>query len=151
MHAKGGRSGPDLTRGAYAAGESDADLFRVISSGVPGSEMPAFRDEFNEEEIRRLVSYVRSLAPANAPAVQGDRAAGEKLYWGKGACGQCHRVGLRGAAIGPDLTRAGRQRSLAYLRESIVTPDADITPGFATISVTRSWARVSMAQVGGSR
>jgi putative heme-binding domain-containing protein len=29
----------------------------------------------------------------------------------------------------------GRQRSLAYLRESIVSPDADIAPGYATIRV----------------
>ena len=30
IHAQGGL-GPDLTRGSFAAGDSDADLFRVIS------------------------------------------------------------------------------------------------------------------------
>jgi len=45
------------------------------------------------------------------------------------------RIGARGSGLGPDLTRAGRQRSLAYLRESVVAPDADITPGYATITV----------------
>src|SRR5438552_18104590 len=42
---------------------------------------------------------------------------------------------MRGTAIGPDLTRAGKQRSLAYLRESVESPNADLTPGYATIVV----------------
>ena len=33
------------------------------------------------------------------------------------------------------LTRAGRQRSVTYLRDSVVSPDAQITPGFDTITV----------------
>ena len=42
---------------------------------------------------------------------------------------------MRGSTLGPNLSRAGRQRSLAYLRESVVSPDADITRGYATITV----------------
>lgn len=37
--------------------------------------------------------------------------------------------------MGPDLNRVGRQRSLPYLRESVVSPNADLTPGYATIKV----------------
>ena len=36
IRAEGGR-GPDLTRGVYSAGETDAALFDVISNGVPGT------------------------------------------------------------------------------------------------------------------
>ena len=39
--AQGGR-GPDLTLGTYSAGNSDADLFKVISDGAPGTEMAAY-------------------------------------------------------------------------------------------------------------
>ena len=42
LRATGGRSGPDLTRGTFAAGKTEADLYRVISDGVPGIEMSAF-------------------------------------------------------------------------------------------------------------
>jgi cytochrome c oxidase cbb3-type subunit 3 len=138
LKATGGRSGPDLTRGTFAAGETDADLYRVIDNGVPGTEMPAFKDRLDDDDLWRLVSYVRSLAPrsaGNRGPVAGDRAAGEELFWGKGNCGQCHRVGARGSSIGPNLTRSGRQRSVEYLRESVVTPDAYITPASATITV----------------
>ncbi len=137
LHAKGGRGGPDLTRGQYSAGETDADLYRVISNGVPGTEMPSFRQGRDPDDLWQLVAYVRTLADhaGGGAAVTGDRVAGEKLFWGKGSCGQCHRVGTRGSTIGPDLSRAGRQRSLAYLRESVLTPDADVTDGYATVSV----------------
>jgi putative heme-binding domain-containing protein len=135
LHAKGGRGGPDLTRGSFNAGDTDADLYRVISGGVAGTEMPSFGDDMDKDMLWRLVSYVRSLPPTPGAPVAGDRAAGEKLFWGKGSCGQCHRVGARGSAIGPDLSRSGRGRSVAYLRESVVAPDADITDGYSTIVV----------------
>ena len=31
------------------AGERDSDLYNVIASGVPGSQMPGFANELNEE------------------------------------------------------------------------------------------------------
>ena len=149
LRAAGGRSGPDLTRGTFAAGDTDADLYRVIADGVPGSEMPAFGSRLEEDERWRLVSYLRSLTPHEMVPIPGDPAAGEQLFWGKGGCGRCHRAGARGSSIGPDLTRAGRQRSLAYLRESVIAPDADITPDHATITVvTRSGRTITGVEKG---
>ena len=134
IQARGGR-GPDLTRGTYFAGESDSDLYRIIANGVPGTEMPSFSEQMEDEAIWRLVTYIRSTTRRDAGPVKGNASAGEKLFWGKGGCGQCHRVGTRGGHLGPDLTREGRQRSLAYLRESIVAPNEDVTPGYSTIKV----------------
>jgi putative heme-binding domain-containing protein len=149
LHATGGRSGPDLTQGTFAAGDTDADLYRVISTGVPGSEMPGFRGRLEDVERWRLVSYVRSLTPRETAPIPGDPAAGEQTFWGKGRCGGCHRIGARGSSLGPPLTRAGRQRSLAYLRESVVAPDADISPGYATIAVvTRDGKRITGLEKG---
>jgi len=135
LRATGGRSGPDLTRGTFGAGDTDADLYNVILDGVPGTEMPAFSGRLDDEDRWRLVSYVRSLTHSSKGPIPGDRSAGEELFWGKGNCGQCHRIGARGSGVGPNLTRSGRQRSVAYLRESVVSPEADITPGYATVTV----------------
>jgi putative heme-binding domain-containing protein len=149
LHATGGRNGPDLTRGTFAAGNADTDLYRVISKGVPGTEMSGMSDSLESDELWQLVSYVRSLTPHDTAPIPGDSAAGEPLFWGKGGCGRCHRVGTRGSSVGPDLTRAGRQRSLAYLRESVVAPDADITSGYATITVvTRDGKKVTGVEKG---
>lgn len=111
--------------------------------------MPAFGGRLEDDERWRLVSYVRSLTPRDTTPIPGDPAAGEKLFWEKGRCGQCHRAGARGSALGPNLTRAGRQRSLAYLRESVVSPDADVTPGYATITVaTRDGKKITGVERG---
>jgi putative heme-binding domain-containing protein len=134
IRAEGGR-GPDLTRGVYAAGERDADLHSAITNGIPGTEMPSFSVGLGNENTWRVVSYIRSTTRRDVEKTAGDAASGEKLFWGKGSCGQCHRVGPRGGRMGPDLTRVGRSRSVRYLRESIVSPDADLSPGYNTITV----------------
>lgn len=134
IHADGGR-GPDLTRGTYSNGGEDRNLYSAIARGIPGSEMPPYGDRIDADGIWRLVSYIRSVARHDTETIAGNAQAGESLFWGKGACGKCHRAGSRGSSIGPELTRVGRQRSLKYLRTSINTPDSDITPGYGTIQV----------------
>ncbi|MFN0168581.1 MAG: c-type cytochrome [Bryobacteraceae bacterium] len=136
IKAQGGRGGPDLTRGVFQAGESDADLFRVIANGVPGTEMTGYHGTFGEDGIWRIIMYIRAAGRPVAAAVAGDRSAGERLFWGKGGCGQCHQLELRGGRFGPDLSRIGRSRNVAHLRESLLDPDADIAPGYSTVSVT---------------
>jgi putative heme-binding domain-containing protein len=134
IHADGGR-GPDLTLGTYTAGDRDIDLFRVISRGVPGTEMAAYGGRVEDEGIWRMVAYIKSVARHDNSNVPGDAGAGQKIFWGKGGCGACHRIAAKGSGPGPDLTRVGRQRSVAYLRTSIVNPDADVTPGYGTVTV----------------
>jgi putative heme-binding domain-containing protein len=134
IHADGGR-GPDLTLGTYSAGDKDGDLFRVISRGVPGTEMAGYAGRAEDEGIWRLVAYIRSVARHDSAVVRGSASSGEKIFWGKGGCGACHRVAGKGSGLGPDLTRIGRQRSIAYLRTSILKPDADVTPGYGTVTV----------------
>lgn len=148
IRAEGGR-GPDLTRGVYSAGELDEDLFKVISEGATGTEMPPFGFSLGTENVWRLVSYIRSIARPDVTPITGDRVAGEKLFWSKGGCGQCHRVNERGGRMGPDLTRVGRLRSLAYLRESITSPDNELTPGYNTVTVvTRDGKKIVGVQRG---
>ena len=141
---------PDLTRGVYAVGDSDAALFAVIANGAQGTEMPAFLERLSSSDnVWKLVSYIRSIARRDAVALKGDSARGEKLFWGKGGCGACHRVGDKGGRAGPELSRIGRERSLAYLRTSVVDANADITPGYATITVvTRDGRTISGVQRG---
>ena len=118
IHAEGGR-GPDLTRGTYSAGERDADLFGVIMTGVSGTEMPSFSVSLGQENTWRVVSYIRSTTRHNVEKPSGDPLSGEKLFWGKGGCGGCHRVGARAEDASAPISHAsGRTRSLDYLRRS---------------------------------
>ncbi len=138
IKAQGGRGGPDLTRGTFQAGDTDADLLRVIANGVPGTDMTGYSGTFGEDGIWRIISYIRATSQPAPAKVSGDRAAGERLFWGKGGCGQCHQVDLRGGRFGPDLSRIGRSRNLPHLRESLLDPDADIAPGYSTVAVTET-------------
>lgn len=148
IKAQGGR-GPDLTLGTFNNGNDDKDLFRVIANGVPGTEMPGFVANSGDENIWRLITYIRSTTAKQETPQGGDKAKGESIFWGKGGCGNCHMVGTRGGPMGPDLTRVGRKRSLAYLKQSIMEPNADLTPGFYKITmVTKSGQTIVGTQRG---
>lgn len=135
IQAQGGR-GPDLTTGIYAVGDTDQALYDVIANGIPGTEMPASGPpRMTSDSIWRVVAYMRSIAKREQPSLAGDPKAGEEIFWSKGQCGSCHRVGVRGGRFGPDVSAVGRARSRAYLREAVVAPDTAITLGHATVTV----------------
>ncbi len=122
-----GDRGPALNTGAFARGSQDGDLFRAIREGVPGSQMPPHRG-LTDEQTWQLVSYLRSLAgPAprdpgtGSPALTGNRAAGEALFFGRAGCASCHQVNGRGGIVGPDLSAAGAT-PLPTLRQKILDP-----------------------------
>jgi putative heme-binding domain-containing protein len=127
LHARGGGRGPDLTSGLWAHGASDAAIFQTISQGVPGTEMPA--NTFEDGETWALVAYLRSVSSEMHAPAAGDRVKGEQIFLGKGQCVQCHMVQGRGGRLGPELTRVGAARSVAYLTESIREPDKELSLG----------------------
>ncbi len=129
LNAGGGGRGPDLTSGRWIHDGSDEAIFHTISQGVPGTEMPA--NAFEDGETWALVAYLRSLNAAAPPVVQGDRTAGERLFFGRAKCASCHMVRGRGGHLGPDLTRVGAARSPSYLIESIREPSKDLSLGYS--------------------
>lgn len=134
LNASGGGRGPDLTAARWVHGSSDADIFRTISQGVPGTEMPA--NGFEDSETWAIIAYLRSVATPKRSA-GGDRAKGEKLFFGSGGCSQCHMVKGAGGRLGPDLSRVGASRSGSYLAESIRNPDQELSNGM--LDPNRFW------------
>ena len=130
--AEGGRA-PSLT-GHLHVGDAEADVIRVVSGGIAGTEMTSYEVRLGPDKIARIAAYVRSVKRSESP-LDGDPARGEAVFWGKGGCGNCHAAGNRGNRIGPDLSRIGRQRSVGYLRESLLAPDADIVNNFNGVTV----------------
>lgn len=126
LSARGGGRGPDLTSGRWVHGSSDGDIFRTISQGVAGTQMPA--NSFEDSETWTIISYLRSLAPSAGAKSSGDKAKGETLFVERG-CSVCHMVRGKGGALGPDLSRVGASRSIAYLADSIREPDKELSDG----------------------
>ena len=58
LSAQGGGRGPDLTSRRWIHGSTDAAIFRTISQGVPGTEVPA--NNFEDSETRAIIAYLWS-------------------------------------------------------------------------------------------
>lgn len=137
---EGGR-GAALARPHLTHATDDQAMFNVIVHGIADSEMPGHW--FPEHEVWQLVAFVRTLGRAAPEKTAGDAGNGERLYRTRGGCAQCHTVGGRGGAVGPDLTDIGARRSPAYLRESLVNPEADVPEGFLEVQLaTRDGRRI---------
>jgi putative heme-binding domain-containing protein len=134
LNARGGGRGPDLTKAQKRHGNSDGDLFRTISQGVPGTAMPAgvtgsIGVGMTEEEIWQVVTYIRSVQ-VKAPTVPlGNAGHGKELFYGSARCGTCHMVEGKGGRLGPDLTAAGSMRSVESLVESVRNPSRRLAQG----------------------
>lgn len=122
---EGGR-GPKLRNRAAAVWHvvDDESIFKVIKKGVPGADMPA--SNLEDDKLWQLVAFVRSInAPAIEQNVPGDVAAGEKVFWTKGGCSNCHLIRGKGGLLGPDLSNIGALQPAEQIRESILAPDID--------------------------
>ncbi len=136
LGARGGGRGPDLTRAQKRHGNSDADLFRTINEGVPGTAMPPNGATqqgvgMTEEEIWQVISYIRTMQ-AKAPAqIVGNVAHGKELFYGSVACSTCHMIQGKGGRLGPDLSTTGSARSTDYLVESVRSPSRRLAQGIS--------------------
>jgi putative heme-binding domain-containing protein len=143
---EGGR-GASLTSGRFRYGSTERDVFLTIRGGVPGSEMPASR--LPDAEILKIAAYVHGLGRAGAPErATGNARAGEVLYRGKGGCAACHSVGRRGGGLGPELDGIAARRSLKFLREAVVAPEATVAEEYRLVTVvTRAGDEITGIQL----
>jgi len=119
--------GVDLGRGQFKTASTDADLIRVIRSGVPGTAMPPVN--MPEEQAARIVAYLRSVAKTKrSDSAAGDIGRGKTLFEGKGKCVTCHRVDGVGGLLGPELSRIGQLRRSVELEQSLLEPEAEVLP-----------------------
>ena len=122
----GGR-GANLARPTFHRAATDEALFRVVNRGIPGTGMPG--NAMSARETWQMVAFVRSLGRVKREPLPGNAARGAQVYEGAG-CAACHTIRGRGGSSGPDLTDVGARSSPAYLRRSIVDPQADVPSGF---------------------
>ena len=114
----------DFTRGIYKirsteSGQlpTDQDLFDIISNGMPGSSMPAWREILTEDARWQLIAHIKTFhdgfegaAPrlidvsGKVPYSEESVAKGKEFYTNLG-CVDCHGVVGRGdGTSAPDLT-----------------------------------------------
>jgi cytochrome c oxidase cbb3-type subunit 3 len=136
LGARGGGRGPDLTRAQKRHGNSDADLYRTINEGVPGTAMPPNGATqqgvgMTEEEIWQVITYIRSVEKKTDATTLGNAAHGKELFQGTAGCSTCHMIQGKGGRIGPDLSTTGSARSTEYLVESVRQPSKRLAQGIS--------------------
>jgi cytochrome c oxidase cbb3-type subunit III len=140
----GGR-GANLARPTLRRAPTDEALFRVINRGIPGTGMPG--NAMSAKETWQVLTFVRSLGRVNREPLAGDAVRGAQVYQAQG-CATCHTVNGRGGPIGPDLTGIGARSSPAFLRRSLIDPEADLPSRFMQVRVvTRDGQRLTGVRV----
>jgi cytochrome c oxidase cbb3-type subunit 3 len=134
LGARGGGRGPDLTRPIKKHAHNDAEMFQVISSGIPGTAMPANGTNgqgvgMTDEEIWQIVTYIRSQEAKTAVKTLGNGARGRQLFYGDANCSLCHMVEGKGGRLGPDLTAVGTSRTREAILESVRNPSRRLAWG----------------------
>ncbi len=110
-HGKDGEGvdGPALNDKQFLNETGDQTIFSLISSGVPGSEMPAWNQAlggpFTDQQVTQLVSYIRNWEPQapdrRAEAEKGDPAKGLVIF--NSTCIICHGENGQGTGRAPAL------------------------------------------------
>ena len=113
----------DLKRVAGADSATAELVERILQPGAPISR-PA---------PENLEGWLSLLGGPEGPH-PGDAAAGERIFFHHrtAECSRCHRIGGRGAGVGPELTATTAALSRERLIESIVQPSKEIAPQFTT-------------------
>lgn len=115
---------------------SDAQLSSIISNGVPGTGMPAFRS-LGPRQVRAVVDYLRSLqGKAEGRTLPGDPKRGKEIFFGKGDCSACHTISGQGGFLGPDLTEHSATSSADAIRDEIVRAPRVPPIGYRTAVLT---------------
>jgi mono/diheme cytochrome c family protein len=116
--------------------------------------MPDMSKQLSPDQLWAVVAYLQSqggevtvgasdlkppagAAGAPVPAASGASVSATldpvQLLTEKG-CVACHRVGGGGGTIGPPLDRIGNRHDAAYIRRSILTPNADTAKGYEKVA-----------------
>ena len=131
LEGGGGSNGPSLTTGNFKHGNSDAELFRTITTGVSGTAMAAY--PLDGKTIWQLITVIRAFNLAKGTQqASGDAANGARIFTA-GGCVRCHTAGGEGGFMGPDLNGIGSRRTLGQLERSVLDPNAEVLPDYWTL------------------
>lgn len=120
--AGGTERGPALANNRELRRRSVRQLEEIIRTGTQGG-MPPFA--LPAAQLQALARWVHNLnASAFDVKPEGNAAAGESFFYGKGQCGNCHMVSGRGGSNGPDLSSIGRDLTVQELEASLKDPVA---------------------------
>ena len=143
LDGRGGQHAPGIAGNPDVQSLSDHALAEVIGNGIPAKGMPSF-GFLGDRKIETIVATIRILGSGLAHAIKGDPSEGEKLFFGKAGCSECHMVAGRGGFIASDLSHFAQTHDADEIRRVILKPRQVLGSRGQLISVeTRDGSRSS--------
>jgi cytochrome c oxidase cbb3-type subunit III len=122
LDGRGGKTAPNIAHNSKLEHMPDAEISAIITSGIPGTGMPAFHS-LGPAKVQALVTYLRILqGQTKTQKLPGDLTRGKSVFFEKGECSSCHVIRGEGGFAGPDLTVYGADRSAAEITDAIIHP-----------------------------
>jgi quinoprotein glucose dehydrogenase len=119
-----------------ASGKAPRELHLEILEAAARREDPMIKAQLQRFEQGRS----RESAGYFSEALHGgDAELGKKIFLERTdvACLRCHKLhGVGGGQVGPDLDGVGKRLTREQILESIVFPNAQITPGYENLLIT---------------
>jgi mono/diheme cytochrome c family protein len=153
-----GTQGPDLDAAfsqARASGMDGDTIAGVVKAQVdnprpttsdPNTSMPAHLVEGGDlDDVATYVAKVAGVPGIKPPTFAG--GPGGQVF-GQNGCGSCHTLKAAGSTgtVGPDLDKALAGMSAAEIQQSIVDPNAKITPGYPAGTMPQSFGQTISKQ-----
>jgi putative heme-binding domain-containing protein len=108
--------------------DARAQVLASIAKLPPGPVRDLFDGYLPRTGERKLGTNPR---PAAILALKGDADRGAAIFWTKETqCQNCHRIGDKGTALGPDLTAIGKTRTKLELLENLLDPSKRMEPQY---------------------
>jgi len=144
-NARGGSSGPDLTRSALVQNdENGRELGAFLQAGRPDRGMPKF--DLPRAQVEDLAAFLHSAIYLNAnrrlykilDILVGDPRAGESYFAGAGRCVSCHSPTGDLKGIGAKYEPVALQQRLLLPRGRVVPPGVAPEPLYAQPTAIRA-------------
>jgi len=163
-----GVDGPALNDKTFLANTSNESIFSLVSSGVPGTEMPAWNQAyggpFTDQQISQVVAFIRKWEPdapdRQALAMQGNPVNGLVIF--NSTCTVCHGERGLGSERAPALNDPVKLAQLddSWYEETIAAGrPAQGMPTWGTVlspeqirdlvALLRAWGRGETVQLPG--
>jgi cytochrome c oxidase cbb3-type subunit 3 len=135
LDGMGSERAPNIVINPQVQKLSAAEISRIVSTGVPGTGMPAFQ-RLGKPAITSLVAYLKDLQGKNQFApLPGDPQRGEALFFGSAQCSTCHMAAGKGGFIAPDLSSYATTHTVGKIKSAITNPaDRDSIKTMVTVT-----------------
>ena len=112
------------------------DLYRTVQLDL----YEAAQRSSHSKVIAKIATVDEWLASTNRPVEDlaregGDAGRGAIIFQNQGLCLKCHSGQSGGGNAGPVLTNIGRLRRTDELLQSLLDPNADVVPGYGTVTI----------------